>query len=62
MVDLGGQRGALSQQRLGLFRIVPEAVLGKDGFKFLKAVFFGGEVKDSPESDGGGCGGRAGFV
>jgi hypothetical protein len=62
VVDLVGQYGALLQERLGFFGFVPEAVLGDDGFDFLEAVFFVGEVKDSPGSDGGGRGFRAGFV
>jgi hypothetical protein len=61
-VDFGGQCGAFFQQALGLFRVVPEAVLGNDGFQLLEAVFFAFEVKDSPEFEGGDCGRRAGFV
>ena len=62
LVDFGGQPGPFPQQGLGLFRIVPEAFLGNDGFDFLEAVFLGGEVKDSPGSGGGGCGLHGGFV
>jgi hypothetical protein len=62
LVDFGRQRGTFPQQGFGLFRIVPETILGNDGFNFLEAVFFGGEVKDSPGSGGGGCGLREGFV